>query len=132
MTPLQRVRDTAEGQWGLFTLRQARHAGAHWRSVARLADDGRIKRVAHGVYRVRGGGEPDHLALRAAWLQLDPARPAWERLNDPDGAVVSHALAASLYGLADLRPDGHEFTLPNRRQTAPPAVRPQRGRGPTG
>ena len=130
MTPLQRVRDTAEGQWGLFTLRQARDAGAHWRSVARLADDGRIQRVAHGVYRVRGGGEPDHLGLRAAWLQLDPARPAWERLNDPDVAVVSHASAASLYGLGDLRADVHEFTLPNRKQTRRPDVRLHRGRVP--
>jgi hypothetical protein len=84
--------------------------------------------VAHGVYRVRGGAEPDHLGLRAAWLQLDPARPAWERLNDPDVAVVSHVSAASLYGVGDLRADTHEFTLPQRRQTRRPDVRLHRGR----
>lgn len=77
-------------------MRQARAAGVQWRSLMRLAEDGRIERVAHGVYRVRGGAEPDHLALRAAWLRLDPAKPAGERLNDPDVAVVSHTSAATL------------------------------------
>lgn len=69
------------------------------------------------MYRVRGAAEPDHLGLRAAWLRLDPARPAWERLDDPDGAIVSHASAAALYGVGDLRADVHDFTLPRRRQT---------------
>jgi hypothetical protein len=83
--------------------------------------------VAHGVYRVRGAAEPDHFELRAAWLQLDPARPAWKRLEDPDVAVVSHASAASLYGVGDLRADVHEFTIPGRRQTRRPDVRIHRG-----
>ncbi|MBV9324701.1 MAG: type IV toxin-antitoxin system AbiEi family antitoxin domain-containing protein [Chloroflexi bacterium] len=130
MAPLLRIRDLAEGQWGLFTLRQARAAGVQWRSLARLADDGRIERVAHGVYRMRGGPEPDHLGLRAAWLQLDPAKAAWERLDEPDVAVVSHASAASLFEVGDLRPDIHEFTLPKRQQTRRSDVRLHRGRIP--
>src|SRR5258708_16704629 len=103
MRPLQRIRDIAEDQWGLLTLRQAKDAGVGWRSVARLADAGLIERVAHGVYRIRGGAEPGHLAIRAAWLQLDPGPAAWERLDDPDVAVVSHTSAAALHGLGDLR-----------------------------
>src|SRR6266849_10647532 len=99
MRPLQRIRDIAESQWGLLTLRQAKDAGVGWRSVARLADAGLIEHVAHGVYRIRGAAEPDHLGLRAAWLQLDPGRTAWERLDDPDGAAVSHASAAVLYSV---------------------------------
>ena len=83
--------------------------------------------MAHGVYRVRGAAEPDHLGLRAAWLQLDPGRPAWERLDDRDLAVVSHASAASLYGVGDLRADVHEFTMPRRRQTRRADVRIHRG-----
>lgn len=130
MRPYQRIRDIAEPQWGLFTLRQANAEGVGWRSVARLAEDGRIERVAHGIYRVRGGAAPDHLELRAAWLQLDPARPAWERLDDRDVAVVSHVSAASLYGLGDLRADVHEFTIPRRYQTRRPDVRLHRGRVP--
>jgi hypothetical protein len=124
---LTRLRDLAEGQWGLVTLQQARAAEVAWRSLTRLVEAGLLERVAHGVYRVRGAGEPDHLDLRAAWLQLDPARPAWQRLDDPDVAVVSHASAASLYGVGDLRADVHEFTLPHRRQTRRPDVRIHRG-----
>lgn len=130
-SPVTRIRDIAEGQWGLVTLQQARAAGVAWRSLSRLVDAGLLERIAHGVYRVRGAAEPDHLGLRAAWLQLDPARPAWERLADPDVAVVSHASAAALYGVGDLRADVHEFTVPRRRQTRRGDVRIHRGRVPS-
>jgi hypothetical protein len=126
-SPLTHIRDLAEGQWGLVTLQQARAAGVAWRSLTRLVEAGLLERVAHGVYRVRGGAEPDHLDLRAAWLQLDPARPAWQRLDDPDIAVVSHASAAALYGVGDLRADIHEFTCAERRQTRRRDVRIHRG-----
>ncbi len=129
-SPLLRIRDVAEGQWSLVTLQQARAAGVAWRSLSRLVEGGLLERVAHGVYRVRGAAEPDHLGLRAAWLGLDPARPAWEQLDDPDVAVVSHASAAALYGVGDLRADVHEFTLPHRRQTRRDDVRIHRGRVP--
>ena len=69
--PIVRFRDQAEGQWGLITLQQVRAAGVAWRSLTRLVEAGLLERVAHGVYRVRGGAEPDHLDLRAAWLQLE-------------------------------------------------------------
>ena len=98
-----------------MTRRQAATAGVAASSLAQLIKDGRLDRVAHGVYRVRGGGEPDHIALRAAWLQLDSEKPAWQRFDDPDVAVVSHASAAAMYGVGDLRADVHEFTLPSRR-----------------
>ncbi len=129
-SPLARIRDVAEGQWGLVTLQQARAAGVAWRSLSRLVDAGLLERVAHGVYRIRGAAEPEHLGLRAAWIGLDPARPAWERLGDPDVAVVSHASAATLYGVGDLRADVHEFTLPRRRQTRRSDVRIHRAHVP--
>lgn len=130
MRPIQRLSEIAEGQWGLVTRRQAQEAGVGHTSLARLAADGRLERVAHGVYRIRGAGEPDHLGLRAAWLQLAPETPAWTRLDDPDGAVVSHASAASLHRVGDLRADVHEFTLPRRRQSRRRDVRLHRGRVP--
>jgi predicted transcriptional regulator of viral defense system len=130
--PIQRLSRVAEGQWGLITRRQARGAEVGNTSLARLTEDGRLERVAHGVYRVRGAAEPDHLGLRAAWLQLAPQTPAWARLDDPDAAVVSHASAASLYGVGDLRADVHEFTLPRRRQTRRRDVRLHRGKVPAG
>jgi hypothetical protein len=96
-------------------------------SLAELIKDGRLDRVAHGVYRVRGGGEPDHIALRAAWLQLDADKSAWQRFDDPEVAVVSHTSAAAMYGVGDLRADVHEFTLPSRRQSRRSDVRLHRG-----
>jgi predicted transcriptional regulator of viral defense system len=125
--PAQRLSEIAEGQWGLITRRQAREAGVGNTSLARLTQDRRLERVAHGVYRVRGAGEPDDLGLRAAWLQLAPDTPAWTRLEDLDDAVVSHASAASLHRVGELRADMHEFTLPRRRQTRRRDVRLHRG-----
>jgi predicted transcriptional regulator of viral defense system len=125
--PFQKLTDLSEGQWGLVTRRQADQLGVPPASFERLVQTGLLERVAHGVYRVRGAGEADHLALRAAWLQLDPGKAAWERLDDPNVAVVSHASAASLHQVGDLRPDIHEFTFPRRRQTRRPDVRIHRG-----
>lgn len=124
---LQITVELAEDQWGLLTRAQARSAGIPAATFARFIQRGILDRVAHGVYRLRGAGEPDHLQLRAAWLQLDPARPAWKRIDDQEGAVVSHTSAASLYGVGDLRPDIHEFIAPGRWQSRRKDVRVHRG-----
>lgn len=85
-----------------------------------LEPGGTLERVAHGVYQMVGAPTPDHRDLRAAWLQLAPDIPAWERTADE--GVVSHRSAASLYGLGHLPADRHEFTLAGRRQTRRPDV----------
>jgi hypothetical protein len=69
------------------------------------------------VYRIAGGLDPGHLDLRAAWLQLAPLTPAWQRVRSDEVAVVSHRSAAELYGLGDLIADTHEFSVPVRTQT---------------
>jgi putative AbiEi antitoxin of type IV toxin-antitoxin system len=129
-TTLDLLADLSEEQWGLFTRRQAEATGMAWTTLSRLASKGAAERVAHGVYRLRGGPQVDHLGLRAAWLQLEPDTPVWER--GPDGGVVSHRSAAALYGLGDLPADVHEFTLPRRRQSRRPDVRLHRGQLGTG
>ena len=120
-TTLRTLASLAEDQWGLITRRQAEAAGLAWTTLARLASEGAVERVAHGVYRMRGSPPPDHLDLRAAWVQLAPATPVWERKADQ--GVVSHRSAASVYGLGDLTADDHEFTLPKRRQSRRPDIR---------
>lgn len=71
---------------------------------------------------------PRAIELYAAWLALDPARLAVNRLSDgPDGLVVSHASAAAFYGFGDLDADRHEFTVPARKQTRRPDLRLHRG-----
>lgn len=108
-----------------MTTQQVEATGVAWSTLARQLRSGRLERVAHGVYRVRGAGEVDHLALRAAWLQLRPAVPVWER--SPEDGVVSHRSAAALYGIGHLPADMHEFTLPHRKQTRRADVRLHRG-----
>lgn len=113
--------DLAEEQWGLFTRRQADATGMAWTTLSRLARDGAAERIAHGVYRLRGAPPPDDLFLLAAWLQLAPNTPVWER--SPSLGVVSHRSAAALYDLGHLIADVHQFTVPVRRQSRRPDVR---------
>lgn len=111
----------AEEQWGLLTTAQAHTAGMAWSTVARMVRAGSLDRLARGVYRLHGSGVADHLDLRAAWLQLHPNMPAWERT--PGDGIVSHRSAADLYGLGHLPADTHEFTVPRRTQTRRQDVR---------
>ena len=97
-----------------------------WTTLSRLTVSGAAERIAHGVYRLRGAPAVDHLALRAAWMQLEPDTKAWER--GPESGVVSHRSAADVYGVGHLPADVHEFTAPRRRQSRRPDVRFHRGR----
>lgn len=113
---LGRLGSLASDQWGLVTRRQVEAVGVSPATVARLSmPGGLLERVTHGVYLVAGAPVPEDLALRAAWLQLAPEIPVWER-TAKDG-VVSHRSAASVYRVGDLSADRYEFTLPLRRQT---------------
>ena len=116
-----------EDQWGLVTRRQAEEGGVSPATLQRLSAEGSVlERVAHGVYHLAGAPLPDHVPLRAAWLQLAPGTLAWRRTADQ--GVVSHRSAAALYGLGHLPADRHEFILPTRRQVRRPDVRVHRGR----
>ena len=125
-TTLEALADVAEEQWGLFTRRQAESTGMAWTTLARLARANGAERIAHGVYRLRGTPLVGHIALRAAWLQLAPDTPVWERT--PFQGVASHRSAASVYSLGHLPADVHQFTLPVRRQSRRPDVHLHRAR----
>ncbi|MGC9221707.1 MAG: type IV toxin-antitoxin system AbiEi family antitoxin domain-containing protein [Solirubrobacteraceae bacterium] len=114
--PRARIASVAEEQWGLVTRRQARELGIPETTWERLSGSGReLRRVGYGVYQLVGAPEPDHLELRAAWLQLAPGIPAWER--EPGDGVVSHRSAAEMFGLGHLAADVHDFTVGGRRQS---------------
>lgn len=119
---LIRLGEIAHEQWGLVTRRQAEHSGVSPATLGRLVADGSIlERVAQGVYHLAGAPTPDHMDLRAAWLQLAPEKLAWER-TAAEG-VVSHRSAAALYDLGHLPADRHEFTVATRRQSRRPDIR---------
>lgn len=118
---LSRLAQIAEDQWGLLTRRQAERSGVSRATLQRLVGESVLERVAHGVYHLTGAPIPDHVELRAAWLQLAPDGAAWERTQEQ--GVVSHRSAAAVYGLGHLPADRHDFTLPKRRQSRRPDVR---------
>jgi predicted transcriptional regulator of viral defense system len=118
---LSRIGQIAQDQWGLVTRRQAERSGVSPATLHRLASESVLERVAQGVYHLAAAPTPDHLELRATWLQLAPDVLAWKRT--PAEGVVSHRSAAAVYGLGHLPADRHEFTLPARRQSRRPDVR---------
>ncbi len=122
---LSRLTEMAEEQWGLVTRQQALGLGVARRTLDRLtAPEGILQKVAHGVYRLRGAPPPDHEALRAAWLQLAPDVPVWERVEAQ--GVVSHRSAADMYGVGHLPEERREFTVPARHQPRRPDVKTHR------
>jgi hypothetical protein len=119
---LMLLAELAQDQWGLVTRRQLVDAGIGSTTLERLVGRrGALERVAWGVYQLAGTPAPGHRDLRAAWLQLAPETPAWDRTAAQ--GVVSHRSAAALYGLGHLPADQHEFTVPHRHQTRRPDVR---------
>jgi putative AbiEi antitoxin of type IV toxin-antitoxin system len=123
--PLGRLTETAEEQWGLVTRQQALGLGVARRTLDRLcAPEGVLQKVAHGVYRLRGAPPPDHEALRAAWLQLAPVVPVWERVETQ--GVVSHRSAADIYDVGHLPAERHDFSVAARHQSRRPDVRTHR------
>lgn len=125
----QVLAELGSGQWGLLTAVQAQRRGVNRPRLGRLVEAGVLVRLTHGVYALRGSMAAGPVELRAAWLALDPTRPAADRIADgAAGAVVSHASAAVLHGLGDLDADRHEFTAPVRKQTRRAELRLHRGR----
>lgn len=115
---LRVLSEVTQSQWGLVTSRQARALGVSHMNLTRLTEAGDLIRLTHGVYRDAGAPGDEHEELRAAWLVSEPAKLAYERLDEsPADVVVSGESAARLHGLGDLRAMRSEFTTPVRKQT---------------
>ncbi len=109
--------DLAAGQWGLFTTAQAKVLGFSTQQLARLSNQGTVERLRHGAYRIGGAPSVPDEQIRAAWLLIEPAATAGERLDAPQPAVVSHRSAARLHRLGDVDADVMEFTTSRRKQS---------------
>ncbi|MCE5292459.1 MAG: type IV toxin-antitoxin system AbiEi family antitoxin domain-containing protein [Nocardiaceae bacterium] len=109
------VAEICADQWGFVTTSQARSAGLTAHQVKRLADRGALERMHYGIYRMTRLPDDPHTNTRLAWIALDPATPAWQRLEEevPTG-VLSHQSAANLYGLGDIRSDYIEISALKR------------------
>jgi hypothetical protein len=111
------VSDLAAEQWGMVTAAQARVRGESLRTLGRLAQQGTLERMAHGVYRLSSNPSSPLDDLRAAWLSLDPEHTATQRVCQQLVSVVSHRSAAKVHGLGDLDADVYEFTSAERKQS---------------
>ena len=118
MDVLRKLSELTASQWGMVTTAQAAARGISRMQLSRLAKEGQIERLGHGVYHDAGAPTDRLTGVKAAWLSTDPTRIAEERLLAPSpDAVVSGATAAYVLDLGDLVPEPYEFTTPNRRQT---------------
>lgn len=120
-----RLAELTRRQLGLVTRAQAGRAGVPDRELLRYLCARDLQRVAHGVYRFRRDLDDLHQPLWAAWLQLDPARTAAERVAGPGvpDAVVSHESAADIYWIGNLYADIHTFTVAEPKTTSRRDVR---------
>lgn len=92
--------DTAEGQAGYFTARQAREAGFSFERLSYYAGTGRFLRAHHGIYRLAHFPASPYEDLFVAWLRTGPH------------SVISHESALYLYGLSDVLPDKVDVIIP--------------------
>jgi len=121
-SPLELLASVAEDQWGVVTRKQADRLGVTRKAFEHLSTPGKpLVRIASGVYRLVGTPLDEHLALKAAWLQLDPSVFAYERTVEQ--GIVSHRSAAAIFRIGHLQEQTHEFTMSRRRQTRRSDVR---------
>jgi len=111
-------------QWGMVTSAQASMHGITRLDLSRLAADGQLERVAHGVYKDAGAPAGPYDDLKAAWLSTDPKAMGEARIKDAaNGVVVAGESAADLHGIGDFRALRHDFVSPTRRQSQRSAIR---------
>jgi predicted transcriptional regulator of viral defense system len=109
-----RLFNTAVGQQGLFTTRQAAEAGYSPQLLVHYVRIGRATRLRRGVYRLVHFPAGDHEELAAVWLWSEQI------------GVFSHLTALALHELSDVLPAQIHLTLPSawsqRRLRVPEGV----------
>jgi predicted transcriptional regulator of viral defense system len=108
--------EISAGQWGMLTATQARARGINRSNLAHREGDGRLERLAHGVYRQAGSPSLPLNDLRAAWLSTNPAKLAHERTADPD-VIVGSAAGALVHRIGGIDPLPYRLITRDRRQT---------------
>lgn len=96
-----RLYETAAGQAGYFTTKQAAEAGYSAQLLVHHTRGGKIVRVRRGVYRLVHFPSGEHEELVVAWLWSEHA------------GVFSHQTALALHGLSDALPSHVHITLPS-------------------
>lgn len=108
----------ADGHDGLFTSEQARGAGFADSVLVRLAQRGRLERMARGVYRIPYVPLNRFSQYREAVL--------WAKAHrGPVNIALSHETALAVYGISDANPASIHLTVPaaaRLRRMCPPVL----------
>lgn len=121
---LRMLAEVTAYQWGMVTSAQAGMHSITRLDLSRLATEGQLERLAHGVYKDAGAPAGPHDDLKAAWLSTDPKTMGEARIKDlANGVVVAGESAADLHGIGNFRALRHEFVSPARRQSQRSAIR---------
>lgn len=96
-----RLYETAAGQQGMFTTKQAAEAGYSPQLLVHHVHAGKLVRVRRGLYRLVHFPPGEHEELVVAWLWSERA------------GVLSHQTALALHGLSDVLPAQVHLTLPS-------------------
>ncbi len=112
-----RLFESAVGQDGHFTTKQAEEAGYSPQLLAKYLKNGRVFRVRRGVYRIVHFPAGEHEDLATLWLWSEKA------------GVFSHETALMLHQLSDALPRKVNLTLPAAWVEAAPPY--SRGRAPS-
>jgi predicted transcriptional regulator of viral defense system len=109
-----RLFETAAGQSGYVTTKQAAEAGYSTHLLRKHIHAGRVARAQRGIYRLVHFPVGEHEELVTVWLWSEQA------------GVFSHETALALHGLSDVLPAHVHLTLPeawrSRRLRVPPGV----------
>lgn len=109
-----RLYETAAGQQGMFTTKQAAESGYSPQLLVHHTHAGKTVRVRRGIYRLVHFPPGEHEDLIIAWLWSERA------------GVLSHQTALALHGLSDVLPAHLHLSVPSawrrRRFRVPPGV----------
>ena len=82
-------------QWGMVTSAQASMHGVTRLDLSRLAAEGLLERLAHGVYKDAGAPGDQFDDLRAAWMSTDPKVWVERRKDRVRRSVVARCVCCS-------------------------------------
>lgn len=103
---LTEIMNIAEEHDGLVSSVVARKSGISASALVKMADRGRLERIARGVYRV-----PFFPASSSRFSDYHQAI-AWARSGHGPQAIISHESALALHGISDVLPAKLHITIP--------------------
>ncbi len=103
--------ETAEGQAGYFTAKQAKKVGFSWERLSDNVKHGRFLRIFRGIYRLSHFPSSAHEDLFVAWLRTGP------------NSVISHESALMIYDLSDVLPSEVHVIIPRTASRRRPGLR---------